>query len=321
MDPSDGENIHVNTKQMKPALGMQGGPQRAATRHRDGLTEAKTPHLETKQRARMKEPMEVEIEEVAAVKEPVQVRRGSTKPITPRLSYAQQKYQKHDFLDSPEERSFTFKARPMPDMKTPSPLRASTECAQMTIPEPFHLSESNRRDRSASEAAEVKKFRARQIMSENGELPFIPIKQPTVPAPFHLKSEELHMRSKDKFHYKLEKEDLELQEKRCFRARPLPDMEKIWKPEAALYSRPSKSAFVMMQTDRRAAERNQWEEMRKRVELEAKQQEVELREERRRLEELELKEYRKGLKFKARQPPKDPAAGHDSTSTSTASQS
>lgn len=52
-----------------------------------------------------------------------------------------------------------------------------------------------------------------------------------MPTPFNLISEELHQLSKDSFESHVDQEEAEKRDKRCFHARPLPDLNKVWKPE------------------------------------------------------------------------------------------
>jgi len=120
-----------------------------------------------------------------------------------------------------------------------------------------------------------------------------------VPTPFNLISEELHQLSKDSFESHVDQEEAEKRDKRCFHARPLPDLNKVWKPEIQPTNAENLPP-VTLHSDKRAVGRHEWEEHKRALEEERTAHRARLLLEKQKREEQELAKYRKSLVFKAR---------------------
>mmetsp|Transcript_28860 Transcript_28860/g.112409 ORF Transcript_28860/g.112409 Transcript_28860/m.112409 type:complete len:990 (-) Transcript_28860:197-3166(-) len=193
-------------------------------------TTAKTPKLHTRSRAatRQIEAPAQKIEQDTRAK-PRHRWTGHTVTNPPRLSQSVSSRQVEKPEISEAQRN-KYKARPMPHYKHSKMI--PKVAPKVTCPEPFRLSETNRiRSVGREEESPKRGFRARKVPTVKKELPSVKARLATVPTPFNLISEELHQLSKDSFESHVDQEEAEKRDKRCFHARPLPDLNKVWKPE------------------------------------------------------------------------------------------
>ncbi|KAJ8907362.1 hypothetical protein NDN08_007476 [Rhodosorus marinus] len=222
---------------------------------------------------------------------------GHTVANPPRLSQSLS-YRKVEAPETSEAPSRKHKARPMPRYRQSEMI--PKVAPKVTSPEPFRLSETNHRKPVGREEDSPKRgFRARKVPNVKKELPSVKARPATVPTPFNLISEELHKLSKDSFESHIDQEEAEKRDKRCFHARPLPDLNKVWKPE--IQTRNTENLLpVTLHSDKRAAGRLEREEYKLAQEEEQAAYREKLLLEQQRREEHELAEYRKSLVFKAR---------------------